>query len=105
MSEPFAALETHREILLRLTALVQRDPARAFPSENDAMCRFCGLHPRQGNLCESCEARRVRLAQHFPDVPPPIPEPHAPTTIQRSESTMTKLGTVARPEWMPYADK
>lgn len=84
--------ETQREILLRLTAIAQLDPKRWYPSDNDALCRFCGLKPRRGNLCESCEERRSRLAERFPDVPPPLRQASAPTRPRGRE--LTRIGDI-----------
>ena len=102
MTDINSALEAQREILLRLTALAQFDPQRYYPSENESLCRFCGIRPRRGNLCESCEARRERLAKYFPDVPPPTPTVHPPALAGRSaKQRMTPL-IAAKPEWLPY---
>jgi hypothetical protein len=103
MSEISTALEAHREILLHLTAIAQLDPKAYFPSDNESLCRFCGIRPRRGNLCVECEARRERLAAQFPDVPPPIREARVPlSTRMKSENGMTALGAIQRPTWSPH---
>ena len=102
MSEISTPLEAHREILLRLSAITQLDPKRYYPADNDRLCRFCGIRPRQRNLCVECEARRVRLAALFPDVPPPIQDIKPPVMVSSSSSDMTALGLIQRPTWSQH---
>ena len=98
MSEILNMVEAHRELLLRLTAMVQLDPR----SNLDGLCRFCGIRPRVKNLCMDCDARRERLAQKFPDVPPPAPAIKAPIAVRSTPLGMTALGSIDRPEWTPH---
>ena len=98
MSEISTALEAHREILLRLTAMVQIDPKVNL----DGQCRFCGIRPRVGNLCIQCDARRERLAAKFPDVPPPTPPVRAPISVRNQANGMTALSAIDRPTWSPH---
>lgn len=74
---------TQRILLLRLTATASLNPQMFFPSDDDTKCRYCGIRKRHGNLCVECEARRLRLAAKFPDVPPPI------QAIRKSRSAPT----------------
>ena len=98
------ALEARREILLRLTAITQINPKRWTTGENQSDCQFCGFRPkRDGNLCVDCEARRVRFAAEFPDVPPPIQDRKPPLSVRvKSASGMTALGAIQRPDWSPH---
>ena len=103
MSQISTALEAHREILLRLTGIAQLNPKEYYPSDNDSLCRFCGIRPRRGNLCSECDTRRERLAKQFPDVPPPVRQARAPLSArQKSASGMTALGAIERPIWTPH---
>lgn len=108
LPEGITADTAQRSIVRRLNAFAMRNPDSWYPSANGKdLCYYCGIYPRQPNLCESCEAFRQRLLNKFPDERQRRDGDWRDIghgRLSADDAGLTPLQSIRRPEWMPFKE-